>query len=567
MIFLNKRKKMGLKKSLGINLVLFSIVLLTGMFFLSQNVSAQVTCSSSSQIILRLSASTNAHGEVFNGGGSYSTEICYDTLFGTTGTGNRVCSGTNNVVGLSASTNAHAEGPTQNNYGTEVCYDDLSCVARSGACQAGETLVVSLSGSTNAHLATSGYGTNICCSAEEIIIPAECVLTSASWSTLTATEGQAVNLNVQGTDCDGESIAFEVLEYDVTSGDDPVNIEPSNVVFNGNSATGSWTAEFQDDGIGGGDPEYHFIVTLVSDPGETIDSGTASDELLVVSEEPGDPGEECDNINVCNDYGDEPSCTLDDCEVADNSVPNEIDCTEVNCFCYWDAGTTPQCNAGWDGTSGTCGNGVIEPGEECDGGTSLTCTDIGLSGSGLTCTSECRLDSSACTGPTGGSCGDGIVQVGETCDPGVGLSLTCTDLGFDNGGPPTCVEGECYIDTTQCTLTGIPGLIGSCRYTSTGTGDTCDDGFLTIDYTATWTWDPDNTAPPPSPGPGWVLGTDGQYHYDPDGLSAQCQSVMETLACPAQIALPFFGFYNVIIALMIIGLVYWVLALNRKHRK
>ena len=113
-------------------LVLF-IIMFTGLS------EAVVTCSDPSQVILRLSSATNAHGEVWNGAGIYDEEICYNTIFGVLGSGDRTCTSFNKVVGLSGTTNAHAEEPSLSNYATDGCYGDLGGTARTGAWLAGET--------------------------------------------------------------------------------------------------------------------------------------------------------------------------------------------------------------------------------------------------------------------------------------------------------------------------------------------------------------------------------------------------------------------------------------------
>ncbi len=102
-----------------------------------------------------------------------------------------------------------------------------------------------------------------------------CQLTSALWSTTSTTEGNVVSLNLQGTDCDGKSVSFVVWEDDLI-GDDPVITNPVNAVFSGNTATGSWTAEWQDDALT--DPEYYFIASLTTNLTETI---TSSNQLIV----------------------------------------------------------------------------------------------------------------------------------------------------------------------------------------------------------------------------------------------------------------------------------------------
>jgi len=90
-----------------------------------------------------------------------------------------------------------------------------------------------------------------------------------------------------------------------------------------------------------------------------------------------------------------------------------------------------------------CGNGVIDPGEQCDGVdlNGQECTDRGYGAGTLSCTSSCTFDESACTV---GECGDGIDNdVDGFCDVAGG---TCTD-GSTPGDSvctdPTDPEGSC----------------------------------------------------------------------------------------------------------------------------
>ena len=48
---------------------------------------------------------------------------------------------------------------------------------------------------------------------------------------------------------------------------------------------------------------------------------------------------------------------------------------------------------------GTCGNGIVETGEQCDGGNlgGQTCVTLGYSSGTLSCTSACAFDTSGCT--------------------------------------------------------------------------------------------------------------------------------------------------------------------------
>ncbi len=108
-----------------------------------------------------------------------------------------------------------------------------------------------------------------------------------------------------------------------------------------------------------------------------------------------------------------------------------------------------------------CGNGVLEPGEDCD---------IGIAGE--TVGQSCSLD---CLRPGNDniSCGNNIVEpnLGEECDPGptsdtrVGCSSRCTHLGSTTdpaeatGGLPLCGDGE--ITVGEDCEAGINGEVGS----------------------------------------------------------------------------------------------------------
>ena len=54
------------------------------------------------------------------------------------------------------------------------------------------------------------------------------------------------------------------------------------------------------------------------------------------------------------------------------------------------------------------------------------------------------------TNSTGGSCGDGVVDADEQCDGGDLNGLTCQSLGYD-GGTLACDGITCTYDTSGCT--------------------------------------------------------------------------------------------------------------------
>ncbi len=157
----------------------------------------------------------------------------------------------------------------------------------------------------------SGY----CCSGTCTEKSEECKLTSALWSVAEAVEGDSVSLNVAGTNCDQETISFEIRENDGTgwSSAQVVNTNPANVVFSG-GATGIWTAEYQEDISG--DPEYFFRAIVVS-TGEYIQS--SDPDLSVTKLDLGycgngilEEGEECDDGNNLDGDGCSAVCEIEE---------------------------------------------------------------------------------------------------------------------------------------------------------------------------------------------------------------------------------------------------------------
>jgi hypothetical protein len=84
-----------------------------------------------------------------------------------------------------------------------------------------------------------------------------------------------------------------------------------------------------------------------------------------------------------------------------------------------------------------CGNGVVDAGEECDGGDldSASCSDISCGTGSPTCTAECTLDYASC-----GDCAqcdfDGLCEPGEDC-------TGCSDCPGGTISGATCGNGVC----------------------------------------------------------------------------------------------------------------------------
>lgn len=109
---------------------------------------------------------------------------------------------------------------------------------------------------------------------------------------------------------------------------------------------------------------------------------------------------------------------------------------------------SPNCraitNACW-----TCGDGALHPAKTCDGELlrDETCESQGFAGGTLQCADDCRsYDTSLCEAfPT---CGNGVLDAGEQCDADELADHTCESFGFDKG-TLTCTR-QCVFDDSDC---------------------------------------------------------------------------------------------------------------------
>ena len=99
----------------------------------------------------------------------------------------------------------------------------------------------------------------------------------------------------------------------------------------------------------------------------------------------------------------------------------------------------------------SCGDGEIALTETCDatnfGGE--TCASLGFAGGTLSCSADCQtIVTSACQPLP--SCGDGMLNGGEQCDGGALGGQTCITQGFDLG--QLACSASCTLDTTGCSF-------------------------------------------------------------------------------------------------------------------
>lgn len=92
----------------------------------------------------------------------------------------------------------------------------------------------------------------------------------------------------------------------------------------------------------------------------------------------------------------------------------------------------------------TCGNGTVEPPEECDGPDAISCASV-IGGAGVfSCGNDCRWDYSGCE-----RCGNHLLNGLESCDGSrLADGVSCEDYGY-SGGTITC-RPSCRPDTASC---------------------------------------------------------------------------------------------------------------------
>ncbi len=124
-----------------------------------------------------------------------------------------------------------------------------------------------------------------------------------------------------------------------------------------------------------------------------------------------------------------------------------------------DGGGSPAPGDG-GGTSDTCGDGWIDPGEECDPGLPLqeSCTQRGFDSGLLSCGSDCRFSTQSCSGTE--SCLDGRDNDGDQlvdcADPSCAGS--CADACDE---PPVLVENSSTSGTTAGRAAVLASSCGS----------------------------------------------------------------------------------------------------------
>jgi hypothetical protein len=104
-----------------------------------------------------------------------------------------------------------------------------------------------------------------------------------------------------------------------------------------------------------------------------------------------------------------------------------------------------------------CGDGTIDPSEDCEpgdlGGT--TCASLGFASGTLACAPGCTYDTSGCVGHSPSTCGNGTIDGAESCDGAELGGATCASLGYTRDGTLGCTAG-CGYDLSGCRAQAFP---------------------------------------------------------------------------------------------------------------
>jgi len=183
----------------------------------------------------------------------------------------------------------------------------------------------------------------------------------------------------------------------------------------------------------------------------------------------------------------------------------------------------------------SCGDGFIDPGEECDDTNfdGASCASLGHYNTlgTLGCTQTCRFDLTDC----GGICGDDVVDGpdGEQCDGGNLQNQTCNSLGFAAGA--LACGADCRFDLSACQSLCGNGLKDPTEACDDGNALSTDGCSNTCDLETGFTCTTDNPSIcTPICGDGLILGSEECDGVNLEGATCGSEGYHPgTLSCDA----------------------------------
>lgn len=180
-------------------------------------------------------------------------------------------------------------------------------------------------------------------------------------------------------------------------------------------------------------------------------------------------------------------------------------------------------------TTTFCGNGTVNAPEQCDGASlnGQTCEGLGFASGNLTCTDGCALDTSGCVPNPASTCGNGVKQGVEQCDGADLDGATCASLGYTLGGALSCTSG-CGYDTLGCDSQASPATGQTTCWDSSGASIPCagtgQDGDVQAGATLTYVDNLDGTITDVNTGLMWEKICD----QDPPGATCPAEHDVDT---------------------------------------
>ena len=215
----------------------------------------------------------------------------------------------------------------------------------------------------------------------------------------------------------------------------------------------------------------------------------------------GKAGDTCSSASDCINVAENPKCITDEgwtggyCSASCTKNTDcyngngKVECYQGQCIAkcsYNEVRSGYECLSDKILPEGTkvvasCGNGLVEDEEKCDGGRKLCkLIDSRFTGGSADCNSNCTgYDTSTCEGGGGNLCGNNNVDTEEICD---GNTIPCKQLaGAPKGGTAKCSsdcmswdKSSCYDDGTGINDGG--NSKSNCGNGVIDEGEQCDDG-------------------------------------------------------------------------------------------